>query len=80
MVTFTHVSYTIPYEKGERKLLNDAHGFARPGNLTAPMGASDAGETTLLTTLAQRYNIGLVSLSGRWETSTEIFPTSYGFC
>ena len=59
--TFTNVNYTIPYEKGERKLLNDVQGFVRPGKLTALMGASGAGKTTLLNTLAQRISYGVVS-------------------
>ncbi|KAL9131178.1 MAG: hypothetical protein Q9217_000831 [Psora testacea] len=58
--TFTNVNYTIPYEKGERKLLSDVQGFVRPGKLTALMGASGAGKTTLLNTLAQRINFGVV--------------------
>lgn len=52
--TFQDVSYTIPYEGGERKLLQHVSGFVRPGRLTALMGASGAGKTTLLNTLAQR--------------------------
>lgn len=59
--TFTNVNYTIPYEKGERKLLNDVQGFVRPGKLTALMGSSGAGKTTLLNTLAQRINFGVVT-------------------
>ena len=59
--TYTNVNYTIPYEKGERQLLNDVQGFVRPGRLTALMGASGAGKTTLLNTLAQRINFGVVS-------------------
>ena len=59
--TFTNVNYTIPYDKGERKLLSDVQGFVRPGKLTALMGASGAGKTTLLNTLAQRINFGVVS-------------------
>lgn len=59
--TYTNVNYTIPFEKGERKLLNDVQGFVRPGKLTALMGASGAGKTTLLNTLAQRINFGVVS-------------------
>ena len=59
--TYTDVNYTIPYEKGERQLLNDVQGFVRPGKLTALMGASGAGKTTLLNTLAQRINFGVVS-------------------
>ncbi|KAL8822796.1 MAG: hypothetical protein Q9191_006477 [Dirinaria sp. TL-2023a] len=59
--TYQNVNYTIPYENGERKLLNDVQGYVRPGKLTALMGASGAGKTTLLNTLAQRINFGVVS-------------------
>ena len=59
--TWQNVNYTIPYEKGERRLLNDVQGFVRPGKLTALMGASGAGKTTLLNTLAQRINFGVVT-------------------
>ena len=52
--TFQKVNYTIPYQGGERKLLQNVQGFVRPGKLTALMGASGAGKTTLLNTLAQR--------------------------
>ena len=38
--TFQDVNYTIPYEKGERRLLQDVQGYVRPGKLTALMGAS----------------------------------------
>ena len=59
--TYTNVNYTIPVDKGERKLLDEVQGFVRPGKLTALMGASGAGKTTLLNTLAQRINFGVVS-------------------
>lgn len=59
--TYKNVNYTIPYEKGERKLLNDIQGYVKPGKLTALMGASGAGKTTLLNTLAQRINFGVVT-------------------
>lgn len=42
--TFRRINYTIPYEKGERRLLQDVQGYVRPGKLTALMGAS--GKTT----------------------------------
>ncbi|KAI9791015.1 MAG: hypothetical protein M1816_004582 [Peltula sp. TS41687] len=59
--TWTNVNYTIPYEGGQRKLLQDVQGYVRPGRLTALMGASGAGKTTLLNTLAQRINFGVVA-------------------
>ncbi|KAI4120948.1 MAG: hypothetical protein LQ338_006657 [Usnochroma carphineum] len=59
--TYQNVNYTIPYGKGERRLLADVQGYVRPGRLTALMGASGAGKTTLLNTLAQRINFGVVT-------------------
>lgn len=38
--TFRNVNYTIPFEKGQRQLLQDIQGYVRPGKLTALMGAS----------------------------------------
>ncbi|KAL2353475.1 ABC-2 type transporter-domain-containing protein [Cryomyces antarcticus] len=59
--TWQNVNYTIPYEGGERKLLQNVEGFVKPGKLTALMGASGAGKTTLLNTLAQRIHFGVVT-------------------
>ncbi|KAF4336765.1 ATP-binding protein multidrug cassette transport [Fusarium beomiforme] len=59
--TFQNINYTIPYEKGERKLLDNVQGYVRPGKLTALMGASGAGKTTLLNGLAQRLNFGTIT-------------------
>lgn len=59
--TFQDVDYAIPYQGGERKLLQGVQGLVRPGRLTALMGASGAGKTTLLNTLAQRINFGVVT-------------------
>ncbi|KAI1765834.1 ABC-2 type transporter [Hypoxylon sp. FL1150] len=59
--TFQNVNYTIPFQGGERKLLQNVQGFVRPGKLTALMGASGAGKTTLLNTLAQRIKFGVVT-------------------
>ena len=59
--TFRDINYVIPYEKGERQLLQNVQGYVRPGKLTALMGASGAGKTTLLNALAQRINFGTVS-------------------
>lgn len=59
--TYQNVNYTIPLDKGDKKLLNNVQGYVRPGKLTALMGASGAGKTTLLNTLAQRINFGVVT-------------------
>ena len=58
--TWQNVNYTIPYQGGERKLLQDVQGYTRGGKLIALMGSSGAGKTTLLNTLAQRINFGTV--------------------
>ncbi|KAF2139372.1 uncharacterized protein K452DRAFT_275615 [Aplosporella prunicola CBS 121167] len=59
--TWQNVTYTIPYENGERKLLQNVQGYVKPGKLTALMGASGAGKTTLLNTLAQRIRFGVIT-------------------
>ncbi len=59
--TWTDVEYTVPYQGGERTLLNHVHGYAKTGVMVALMGASGAGKTTLLNTLSQRQTVGVVS-------------------
>ncbi|ORY08523.1 ABC-2 type transporter-domain-containing protein, partial [Clohesyomyces aquaticus] len=73
--TWRNVNYTIPYEKGERKLLEDVQGYVKPGKLTALMGASGAGKTTLLNTLAQRINFGIVQ--GDFLVDGRPLPSSF---
>jgi ATP-binding cassette, subfamily G (WHITE), member 2, SNQ2 len=58
--TWENVEYTVPYQNGDRKLLNKVNGYAKPGVMIALMGASGAGKTTLLNTLAQRHSTGVV--------------------
>jgi ATP-binding cassette subfamily G (WHITE) protein 2 (SNQ2) len=59
--TWKDVEYTVPYNGGERKLLNKVNGYAKPGVMIALVGASGAGKSTLLNTLSQRQNTGVVS-------------------
>ncbi|KAJ4344485.1 ATP-binding cassette transporter snq2 [Didymosphaeria variabile] len=59
--TWQNVEYTVPYQGGERKLLNKINGYAKPGLMVALVGASGAGKTTLLNTLSQRQKMGVVS-------------------
>ncbi len=58
--TWTDVEFSVPYDGGQRKLLNGVNGYAKPGVMVALMGASGAGKTTLLNTLSQRQRIGVV--------------------
>lgn len=80
--TWQDIEYTIPYQGGQRKLLNKVSGYAKPGVMVALMGASGAGKTTLLNTLAQRQRIGVVSgemkVDGR-DLGVE-FARGTGFC
>ena len=54
------VCFTIPYDGGQRRLLDNVSGYCLPGTMTALMGESGAGKTTLLNTLAQR-NVGIIT-------------------
>lgn len=73
--TFRDINYVIPYEKGERQLLQNVQGYVRPGKLTALMGASGAGKTTLLNALAQRINFGTVT--GEFLVDGRPLPKSF---
>jgi len=42
--TFKEIEYTIPYNGGERKLLNNVSGYAKPGIMVALMCTSRAGK------------------------------------
>ncbi|GLC47082.1 hypothetical protein PLESTM_002024000 [Pleodorina starrii] len=61
-LAFHNVSYFVPEPKGsgELQLLRDVSGCFRPGVLTALMGASGAGKTTLMDVLAGRKTGGRV--------------------
>lgn len=52
--TWKNLTYTVKTPSGDRELLNNVHGWVKPGMLGALMGSSGAGKTTLLDVLAQR--------------------------
>jgi len=80
--TWENVEYTVPYQGGERKLLNKVNGYVKPGIMIALVGASGAGKTTLLNTLSQRQTMGVVKgdmlVDGR-SLGVE-FQRGTGFC
>ncbi|KAK0630537.1 ABC drug exporter AbcA [Bombardia bombarda] len=52
---------SLNFEVKERKILQDIHGWVKPGTLTALMGVTGAGKTSLLDALANRSTSGKVS-------------------
>ncbi|KAG4436662.1 hypothetical protein IFR05_007841 [Cadophora sp. M221] len=58
--TWKNLTYTVSTPHGPRVLLNNVHGWVKPGMLGALMGSSGAGKTTLLDVLAQRKVDGTI--------------------
>jgi len=91
-LSFSHVNYYVdmPAEMKEQgfaesrlQLLTDISGAFRPGVLTALVGASGAGKTTLMDVLAGRktsgYIEGSITLSG-YPKKQETFARVSGYC
>ncbi|KAL5222637.1 hypothetical protein ABZP36_027350 [Zizania latifolia] len=89
---FNHVNYSVdmPAEMREQgftesrlQLLSDISGAFRPGVLTALVGVSGAGKTTLMDVLAGRKTSGVVegsiTLSG-YPKKQETFARISGYC
>ncbi|KAJ5689632.1 hypothetical protein N7462_004024 [Penicillium macrosclerotiorum] len=58
--TWKNLTYTVKTPTGDRVLLDNIHGWVKPGMLGALMGSSGAGKTTLLDVLAQRKTEGTI--------------------
>lgn len=75
---FENVSYVI----NQRQILSGMRGIARPGEITAIMGASGAGKTTFLDILARKNKRGVSSgdfyVNGE-KVSTSDFKSVIGF-
>lgn len=72
-VHFSSLAYTLP---NGLEVLKDVRGIARPGKLTAIMGASGSGKSSLLDILAHRSKIGSVNgsilINGRPVTPSQV--------
>ncbi len=72
-LAFDDLHYTVKVKNQEgktvdRKLLNGISGYVKPGQLTALMGASGAGKTTLMDVIAGRKTAG--KIRGHHQRST----------
>ncbi|KAF2847107.1 opaque-specific ABC transporter CDR3 [Plenodomus tracheiphilus IPT5] len=80
--TWRNLTYTVKTPSGDRKLLDNIHGFVKPGMLGALMGSSGAGKTTLLDVLAQRKTAG--TIKGEILVDGRPLPVSFqrsaGYC
>jgi ABC-type multidrug transport system ATPase subunit len=56
-----NVCYDIKIKGNKRRILDHVDGWVKPGTLTALMGVTGAGKTSLLDVLADRVTIGVVS-------------------
>ncbi|KAA8646438.1 hypothetical protein EYZ11_000293 [Aspergillus tanneri] len=80
--TWKNLSYTVKTPSGDRVLLDNIHGWVKPGMLGALMGSSGAGKTTLLDVLAQRKTEG--TIKGSIMVDGRPLPVSFqrmaGYC
>jgi ABC-type multidrug transport system ATPase subunit len=58
--TWRNLTYTVKTPSGDLQLLDNVHGYVKPGTLGALMGSSGAGKTTLLDVLAARKTAGTI--------------------
>lgn len=56
-----NVCYDIKIKKKPRRILDSVDGWVKPGTLTALMGVTGAGKTSLLDVLANRITMGVIT-------------------
>lgn len=80
--TWKNLCYTVKTPSGDRQLLDNVHGWIKPGKLGALMGSSGAGKTTLMDVLAQRKTEGTIhgSILVDGRDLPVSFQRSAGYC
>ncbi|KAL1411469.1 hypothetical protein Q8F55_002425 [Vanrija albida] len=80
--TWQDICYTVPTRAGDLQLLDHVTGYCKAGTITALMGSSGAGKTTLMDVLAARKSegtiTGTVTLNGRPLPVS--FQRTTGYC
>jgi len=80
--TWKDLSYSVQAGGKPIQLLNKVSGYCKAGTLTALMGSSGAGKTTLMDVLAQRKSEG--EITGEVLINGQALPVSFqrttGYC
>lgn len=80
--TWKDLTYVVRHEKKDLQLLNKVSGYCKAGTITALMGSSGAGKTTLMDVLAARKAEGTITgevlLNGRKLPVS--FQRTTGYC
>ena len=80
--TWKDLTYTVKAEGGDKNLLNNVYGYCKAGTLTALMGSSGAGKTTLMDVLAARKTDGEIkgSILMNGHPLPVAFQRTTGYC
>ncbi|OBA28436.1 pleiotropic drug resistance protein PDR [Hanseniaspora valbyensis NRRL Y-1626] len=74
--------YDVQIKSETRRILNNVDGWVAKKSITALMGSSGAGKTTLMDCLASRVTMGVITgdilVNGRLRDTA--FPRSIGYC
>jgi len=80
--TWKDLTYTVKADGGDKNLLNNVYGYCKAGTLTALMGSSGAGKTTLMDVLAARKTDGEIkgSILMNGHPLPVAFQRTTGYC